>query len=130
MFRFILVMFFFVFSNLCYSQNPYDTIGNSLQAILNIASTANQGAANGQAAMISAQGNYELNHSQALINAEEANTLHMQNRIRYAQTYFEMRQINRYYRDLEAWQYQEKQYLKRYGMYNRENIERLYGIRR
>ena len=34
-----------------------------------------------------------------------------------------MRQINRYYRDLEAWQYQEKQYLKRYGMYNRENIE-------
>ena len=119
-----------VFGNLCYAQNPYDTIGNSLQAILNMASTANQGAANGQAAMINAQGNYELNHSQALINAEEASTLHMQNRIRYAQTYFEMRQINRYYRDLEAWQYQEKQYLKRYGMYNRENIERLYGIRR
>ena len=79
-------MFLFIFGNFCYGQNPYDSIGNSLQAILNIASTANQGAANGQASMINAQGNYELKHSQALVNLEEANTLHMQNRIRYAQT--------------------------------------------
>jgi hypothetical protein len=130
MFRVFLFLFLLSIANISYSQNPYDSIGNSLQAILNIASTANQGASNGQAAIINAQGNYELKHSQALINVEEASTLHMQNRIRYAQTYFEMRQINRYYRDLEAWQYQEKQYLKRYGIYDRENIEKLYGIRR
>ncbi|MFM7108381.1 MAG: hypothetical protein ACKOZU_07250, partial [Planctomycetaceae bacterium] len=59
------------------------------------ASTAGQGAAYGMAEMMRAQGTENLLNSQAAKNWEEAKTLEIQNRMRWTETYFEMRKTNR-----------------------------------
>ena len=59
------------------------------------ASTAQQAAAYGMSEMMRAQGYENLQNSQAAINWEQAKTQEIQNRLRWTETYFEMRKVNR-----------------------------------
>jgi hypothetical protein len=51
----------------------------------------------GRADVIRAQGEYNLDTSEAWINAEEARRRYFDNKIRYAETYFELRRTNESY---------------------------------
>lgn len=64
-------------------------------------STAAGDAARGYAAMTAAQGEANLRNSQAAINAQTATAMGMENRLRWTETFFEMRRINRAARALE-----------------------------
>ena len=66
------------------------------------ASTAGQAAAYGMSEMMRAQGYENLQNSEAAKNWEEAKTLEIQNRLRWTETYFEMRKVNREKRAEEA----------------------------
>jgi hypothetical protein len=66
------------------------------------ASTAQQGADEGIAQVVRAQGYTNLKNSEAAKNWEEAKTLEIQNRMRWTETYFEMRKTNRDSRAAEA----------------------------
>lgn len=66
------------------------------------ASTAAQAAAYGMSEMMRAQGYQNLENSEAAKNWEEAKTLEIQNRMRWTETYFEMRKTNRDARAAEA----------------------------
>ena len=66
------------------------------------ASTAGQAAAYGMSEMMRAQGYENLQNSEAAKNWEDAKTLEMQNRLRWTETYFEMRKQNRDSRAAEA----------------------------
>ncbi|MFM7206944.1 MAG: hypothetical protein ACKO4T_09785 [Planctomycetaceae bacterium] len=59
------------------------------------ASTAQQGADYGMSEMMRAQGYQNLQNSEAAKNWEDAKTLEIQNRLRWTETYFEMRKDNR-----------------------------------
>lgn len=59
------------------------------------ASTAGQAAAYGMSEMMRAQGYQNLENSEAAKNWEEVKTLEIQNRMRWTETYFEMRKTNR-----------------------------------
>jgi hypothetical protein len=59
------------------------------------ASTAGQAAAYGMSEMMRAQGYENLKNSEAAKNWEEAKTQEIQNRLRWTETYFEMRKVNR-----------------------------------
>lgn len=59
------------------------------------ASTAGQAAAYGMSEVLRAQGYQNLQNSEAAKNWEEAKTLEMQNRLRWTETYFDMRKVNR-----------------------------------
>ena len=69
---------------------------------MNWASTAQQGADMGLASVVRAQGYANLKNSEAAKNWEEAKTMEMQNRLRWTETYFEMRKVNREKRADEA----------------------------
>ena len=66
------------------------------------ASTAQQAAAYGYSEMMRAQGYQNLENSQAAKNWEEVKTMEMQNRLRWTETYFEMRKVNKDARAAEA----------------------------
>ena len=66
------------------------------------ASTAGQAASYGMSEMMRAQGTENLLNSEAAKNWEEAKTLEYQNRMRWTETYFEMRKVNREARAAEA----------------------------
>lgn len=66
------------------------------------ASTAGQAAAYGMSEMMRAQGYENLQNSEAAKNWEDAKTLEIQNRLRWTETYFEMRKENRDKRSAEA----------------------------
>jgi hypothetical protein len=59
------------------------------------ASTAQQGADYGMSEMMRAQGYENLQNSEAAKNWQESKTLDIQNRLRWTETYFEMRKVNR-----------------------------------
>jgi len=59
------------------------------------ASTAGQAASYGMSEMMRAQGYQNLENSEAAKNWQAAKTLEMQNRMRWTETYFEMRKTNR-----------------------------------
>lgn len=59
------------------------------------ASTAAQAADYGMSEMMRAQGYQNLQNSEAAKNWEDAKTLEMQNRLRWTETYFDMRKENR-----------------------------------
>lgn len=84
----------------------------------------------GDAAMINAQSGYLLNQSEANINNQTAFSMYLHNRLLYTKTFFENRQLNSYYRDLETWQKETRRELKRSGLYDREAIEYIYGNKR
>jgi hypothetical protein len=69
---------------------------------MNWASTAQQGADMGMASVVRSQGYANLKNSEAAKNWEEAKTMEMQNRLRWTETYFEMRKNNRENRAAEA----------------------------
>jgi hypothetical protein len=69
---------------------------------MNWSSTAQEGADMGLAAVVRSQGYANLKNSEAAKNWEEAKTLEMQNRLRWTETYFEMRRVNRESRAAEA----------------------------
>lgn len=69
---------------------------------MNWSSTAQEGADRGLATVVRAQGYANLQNSEAAKNWQEAKTLEMQNKLRWTETYFEMRQVNRDKRADEA----------------------------
>ncbi len=66
------------------------------------ASTAGQAAAYGMSEMMRAQGAQNLENSEAAKNWQNAKTEEIQNRMRWTETYFEMRKSNRAARAAEA----------------------------
>jgi hypothetical protein len=66
------------------------------------ASTAQQAAAYGVSEMLRAQGVNNMENAEAAKGWEEAKTLNMQNKLRWTETYFEMRKVNREARAAEA----------------------------
>jgi hypothetical protein len=66
------------------------------------ASTAGQAAAYGMSEVMRAQGYQNLQNSEAAKNWEDAKTQEIQNRLRWTETYFEMRKDNREKRAEEA----------------------------
>jgi hypothetical protein len=84
----------------------------------------------GDAAAIQAQGNFLVSQSEANINNQTAESMYYDNRLKKTRTYFENRQINSYSRDIEEWQKNTRRQLRGAGMYDREAIEYIYGIRR
>lgn len=69
---------------------------------MNWASTAQEGAGMGMAAVARSQGYANLKNSEAAKNWEEAKTMDMENRLRWTETYFDMRRVNREQRAAEA----------------------------
>ena len=84
----------------------------------------------GDAAATMAQGSFLVDQSQANINNQTAESMYYDNRLKKTRTYFENRQINSYSRDIEEWQKNTRRQLRAAGMYDREAIEYIYGIRR
>jgi hypothetical protein len=122
----ILVVWYICLTSACFAQNNqpvYGLFGYEGQ-------TAPSTMMLGDAAIINAESNLVLNQSQANINNQTAYSMMMHNNILRVQTFFETRQMNRFYRDLEEWQKQERSMLKRSGLYDREAIEYIYGIHR
>lgn len=65
-------------------------------------STAGGDIARGQAEFIRAAGEFNLNNSKTAINLQTAKSMEMDNRLRWSETFFEMRRVNRTNRALEA----------------------------
>jgi hypothetical protein len=72
------------------AYNPYGNYGG----YGGHASTAAEGYYNGIGNVIQSAGSYNLQTSQAAINAEQARTMNINNRLLGTQTYFEMRKVN------------------------------------
>ncbi|MDZ4817699.1 MAG: hypothetical protein SGJ20_01865 [Planctomycetota bacterium] len=66
------------------------------------ASTAGESYANGMANVIQSQGQANLMNSAAAINVEQARSQNLDNHLKYTNTYFEMRRVNREARAAEA----------------------------
>jgi len=82
----------------------------------------------GSAAATMAQGSYVLDQSQANINNQTVESMYYDNRLKKTRTFFENRQINSYYRDIEEWQKNTRKEFRNAGMYDREAIEYIYSI--
>jgi hypothetical protein len=65
-------------------------------------STAGGDIARGQAELIRAAGEFNLNSSKSAINLQTSKSMEMDNRLRWTETFFEMRRVNRTNRALEA----------------------------
>lgn len=63
------------------------------------ASTAEEGAARGMADVVRSSGAANLMNSEAAINLREAQKKGIENQLQYTQTYFQMKTINKQYRD-------------------------------
>lgn len=135
----LLITAILIYNSTSFAQYPsygpnvgMNNVGLGLQGILsnNFASSPQQGSMYGEAAMINAYGNYAVNQSMANINNQTAYGMALDNKLKRIRTTFEARQINRYYRDIEAWQATERNRLKLMGVYDREAIEDVYNIRR
>lgn len=98
-----------------------------LMPYIGYSSTVSQGTYNGNAAMINAEGSYLVDSSQANINNQQAYSLQLDNHLKKVDTFFEARQSNSFYRDLEDWQKRERIRLKKIGAFDREAIRSLYG---
>jgi hypothetical protein len=67
----------------------------------NKASTVGESWARGVSDVVRSQGEANLRNSEAAINVEEARSRNFDNRLKYTQTYFENRRMNREYRAAE-----------------------------
>ncbi len=65
------------------------------------ASTAAEGAARGMADVVRSTGAANLMNSEAAINLEDARKKYIENRLQGTQTYFQMKSINKQYRDAQ-----------------------------
>ena len=63
------------------------------------ASTAMESAARGTADVIRSSGAANLMNSEAAKNYEQARSQYIDNRLKYTKTYFEMKEVNNYYRE-------------------------------
>ena len=113
-----------------YDPNTVSSLNNNMMGFLNMGATAYSAGQYGNSSYMNSEGNRVLNQSMANMNNQAAYSMYLDNRLKQTRTFFDNRQLNRYYRDLEEWQRQERTQLKRYGIYDRESIERLYGISR
>ena len=113
-----------------YDPNTVSSLNNNMMGFLNMGASPYGANQYGNAAYVNSEANMVMAQSQANINNQTAYSMYLDNRIKRTETFFQNRQINRYYRDLEEWQRQERTQLKKYGIYDREAIERLYGIQR
>ncbi|MBI2480268.1 MAG: hypothetical protein HYV60_17035 [Planctomycetia bacterium] len=65
------------------------------------ASTAEEGAARGMADVVRSAGAANLMNSEAAINMQEAQKKNIENHLQYTETYFQMKTINKQYRDAQ-----------------------------
>jgi len=93
-------------------------VGNYID---NRASTPGQAAAYGMGEVIRAQGQYNVDTSQAAINMTQAQSKEIQNREAWTKTYFEMRKMNKAYRDAEAGPRPSMEAMVRYAEEGRPN---------
>ncbi|MBW3597301.1 MAG: hypothetical protein KY475_08505 [Planctomycetes bacterium] len=74
---------------------PYSTYASGYDH----ASTYSEGVARGMADVVRSAGAAELMASEAAKNYEQARAMYFNNRLKYTQTYFEMKQLNEQYRE-------------------------------
>ena len=138
MFKFVLLLLFILFSNTDAkaqfpSQQPMGNMAGFGMAfgggfMNNYTGTYVGSMRLGDAAATMAQGSFLLDQSQANINNQTAESMYYDNRLKKTRTYFENRQINGYYRDIEEWQKNTRRQLRSAGVYDRQAIEYIYGI--
>jgi len=80
-----------------------------------------------QASVIASEGGYLLDSSMANVNNQQAYSMALDNSLKSTTIYFEKRQNNMFYRDLEYWQKKERAKLKKEGSLDRKAIYKLYG---
>ena len=79
--------------------NPYYAAGGG--GGYDHASTAEEGAARGMADVVRSAGAANLMNSEAAINYQEAEKKNIENHLLYTETYFQMKNINKQYRDAQ-----------------------------
>jgi len=136
--RFVLLLFVILFLDTDAkaqfpSQQPMGNMAGLSMAfgggfMNNFGGTPNGNMMLGSAAATMAQGSYLVDQSQANINNQTAESMYYDNRLKKTRTFFENRQINGYYRDIEEWQKNTRRQLRGAGLYDREAIEYIYGI--
>lgn len=111
-----------------YAQNQ-DNLHPTVLALRDLAnaSTARQADTYGESSYLSSMGSSNLMNSQAYMNYQEGDSMYMSNRIKYVNTYFQRRQLNTYYRQLEEIQKKELSKLKKEGCLNIENLNYLFN---
>lgn len=95
---------------------------------LNIPGTAASVGGYGGAASMSAAASMVIAQSEANINNQTAFSMYLDNRLKYTNTYFQNRQLNSYYRDVEEWQKNTRRELRAAGVYDINAIRYIYGI--
>ena len=123
-----LALFFVYFSNSSLAQygsehvNPFGAM-----PFIGMPQTASSANGNSQSAVIAATGGYAVDMSLSRINDQTAYSMMLDNHTKKIDTYFNGRNSNAYYRDMEEWRKKEKAYLKRIGLWNRQTIDYIYG---
>lgn len=120
-------LMFITISQTIQAQQPNTNIFNSGFG-LNIPGTASSVGDYGGAVSMSASASLIVAQSEANINNQTAYSMALDNKLKYTNTYFHNRQLNGYYRDLEAWQKQARKELKAAGLYDINAIRYIYGV--
>jgi hypothetical protein len=92
----------------------------------NYASSAYQANDYGQAAINYSYGGASVDYSIAAINQQTAYTMYLQNRVNAVDSYFQRRQMNTYYRELEQLQKEAIREAKYSGSWNVQELNNLY----
>jgi hypothetical protein len=126
----LLVILALLISNQAYAQygNPENqSLTNSMNGFFSYATSSQQAAGFGQAAVNRSIGAATKDFSESAINYETAYGMRLQNNLARVNTYFEMRQSNHYYKALEQVQKAELRRLKASGELNIESLNYLYN---
>ena len=93
----------------------------------NYASSPGQAYGYGQAAMNYSYGSSAIDYSIAAMYQQTVYTMYLQNQLNSIDCYFQKRQMNRYYRELEELQKQEIKAAKYSGSWNIQQLNNIYN---
>ena len=124
----ITTVLFVIATNSCVAQYGSDHVNPfGAMPFIGMPQTASSANGNSQSAVIAATGGYAVDMSLSRINDQTAYSMMLDNHTKKIDTYFNGRNSNAYYRDMDAWRKQERTYLKKIGLWNRETINYIYG---
>jgi hypothetical protein len=112
-----IILILLLLPNICVGQVVYP----------NYASSPGQAYGYGQAAMNYSYGTSAVDYSIAAMYQQTVYTMYLQNRLNSIDCYFQQRQMNKYYRELEELQRQEIKEAKYSGSWNIQQLNNLYN---
>lgn len=110
-----------------YGNMENQNLTNAMNGFFMYSTSPQQAAGFGQAAVNRSVGVATRDISEAAINYETAYEMRLNNSLLRVNTYFEMRQSNRYYKELELLQKTELRKLKASGQLDIETLNHLYN---